>query len=225
MLATYSQYSPQGLVPQFPGLLFGGLGAGVPPTSPVAFAPNGTYAGGMPFGYDSRQAGFAQYPFAPQPGLVPPGAFAPNALVAPYPYLTTSPYLPSPWQHTSYGLHPGVIAGQPATAQISWLMSQLAQQICAQAAIAQQTGIALYQLAQHLVQQGIHTHQHSVGLDAGHGFAGAQPFMTQALPQPFLSPFANPFAGPFASSPQSGYGAVSPQLGASWGTSRPPTIQ
>jgi hypothetical protein len=200
MLATYSQYSPQGLVPQIPGLLFGGLGAGVPPTSPVAFAPTGAYTGGaypgsMPFGYDSRQAGLAPYPFAPQLG----GAFAPNSLVAPYP--GALPYGAQPHTHTT------------------WLISQLAQQVCAHAAIAQQTGIALYQLA------------------AGqHAFGGAQPFAMQPfgtqpfITQPFLPAYGAPMGTPFAGSPfggavQSGYGGVSPQLGASWGTSRPPTIQ
>jgi hypothetical protein len=220
MLASYSQYSPQGLVSQFPGLLFGGLGAGVPQTTP----------GSVPFGYDSRYAGVAQYPFAPQP---------------------------TPWSPTLYAGPSGLIAGQPTVLPITSLIGQLAQQICVQGAIAQQTGIALYQLAQQqlaqqLMHQSLHAHANS-GLEAGHAFTGGQPFVTQPfaaqpfltqpyLTQPFISPpfggmpgvpmgtpylggpFGQPFASPFASVAPGGFGGLSPQVGGAWATARP-TIQ
>jgi hypothetical protein len=47
MLPNFSQYSPQGLLPQFPQMI------------PGSFA-HGSYG---PFGYDPRQLGIGQYPF------------------------------------------------------------------------------------------------------------------------------------------------------------------
>jgi hypothetical protein len=51
MLANFSQYSPQGLLPQFPQMI------------PGAFLQPGAHGSYAPFGYDPRQQGIGQYPF------------------------------------------------------------------------------------------------------------------------------------------------------------------
>jgi hypothetical protein len=51
MLANFSQFSPQGLLPQFPQMI------------PGSFQPLGAHGGYAPFGYDPRQHGAGQYPF------------------------------------------------------------------------------------------------------------------------------------------------------------------
>jgi hypothetical protein len=71
MLSNYSQYSPQALMSQFPGL----QGAGWPP---------GAYSGIAPFGYEPGQAGMGQNPF-----LHP---FTPNQFLSPF---ATTPLLSS----------------------------------------------------------------------------------------------------------------------------------
>jgi hypothetical protein len=207
MLSTYSQYSPQGLMPQFlPGVLLG---------APGGFAQPGAYAGNIPFGYDSRYSGAAQHPFAAYPFAAQPML---TSQLSQFPFATSpfagqgsvNPYLQSPSAPSMYGV-PNVLTGGHANPwQISSLVAQLAQQICVQGAIAQQTGIALYQLVQQLIQQVVHqagqTHP-GIGLDGGHAFG---------------SPFAP--SGPFSPTAQSGYGGFVPQVGSPWGATRP-TIQ
>jgi hypothetical protein len=208
MLSPYSQYSPQAVVGQFPGLLFGAPGTGVSQIGGLPFAA-GTYGAGVPFGQQFAASN-------------------------PYQYQQGQPYQQGHWSPAQFmypiyaqGIQPGSISGgQHVGLQIGSLIGQLAQQVCTQCAIAQQGGLALLQLAQHLIQhslygqgfQGLHANS-GIGADhlfsAGQQFAGGQPFMTQ--------PFAGPF-GPFGPGTQSPYGGLSPQLGPSWST-RPPTIQ
>lgn len=185
MLSPYSQFSPQGVVGQFPGQLFGA-------------------------------------PFAQQPT-----GFNPFQQGQPYQQGQWSP------QYSMYaqGAQPGLIPGQHLGLQVGSLIGHLAQQIYTQCAIAQQSGLALLHVAQQLIQQSQHAQGfQGQGLQGLHGnsgigadhlfsgapqFAGGQPFMTQ--------PFASPF-GPFGPGMQSPYG-LSPQLGPSWNTGRPTTIQ
>src|SRR5712672_2281916 len=63
MVSNFSQYSPQGLASQFPGL----QGAGWPQMNPGLFGQPGMGGGNVPFGQDSGQAGLdQQYPFGAQ---------------------------------------------------------------------------------------------------------------------------------------------------------------
>src|SRR5437016_12087083 len=94
MLSNFSHYSPQGFIPQFPGL----QGAGWPQMSPGLFGQPGTYAGYVPFAQEPALAGmypspFLQTPFAPSPFLQTP--FLPSPF-APSPFLQT-PFAPSPF--------------------------------------------------------------------------------------------------------------------------------
>jgi hypothetical protein len=74
MLANFSQYAPQGLLPQFPQMI------------PGSFGQVGAYASPTPFGYDPRQLGAGQYPFGTvQPYLQSHGSAAHvTAQIAPY---------------------------------------------------------------------------------------------------------------------------------------------
>src|SRR5205807_210576 len=68
MLSNFSHYSPQGFIPQFPGL----QGAGWPQMSPGLFGQPGTYAGYVPFAHEPALAGmypspYLQTPFAQSP--------------------------------------------------------------------------------------------------------------------------------------------------------------
>ena len=68
MLSNFSQYSPQGFIPQFPGL----QGTGWPQMSPGLFGQPGAYAGFVPFAHEPALAGmyptpFLQNPFVPSP--------------------------------------------------------------------------------------------------------------------------------------------------------------
>ena len=157
MVSNFSQYSPQGLASQFPGL----QATGWPQMSPGLF------------GQDSAQTPFTQNPFL---------------------------------QHPAQQLVP--------------VLGQLALQLAAHAAMTQQIGIALHQLAHQLggaqSQQG-----YPGGFGAGQAFAGVgppyagagQPFGLGGGGQYFGQ---NPFAG--------GYSGFNPQAQA-WGANRPQTIQ
>jgi hypothetical protein len=143
MLSNPLQYSPQSLLPQFPGL----QAAGLPQMNPGLFGQPGAYNGTAQFGHDFGQAavgqqtpfGFGQqFPFGAQ----------------------TNPYLQSQlWQGpgahnpflSSFGGHTG--ASIPAH-QIVPVLGQLAQQIAVQSAVAQQIGMAVQQLAHQLALQG-----------------------------------------------------------------------
>jgi len=155
MLSNPFQYSPQSLVPQFPGL----QAAGWPQMSPGLFGQPGAYNGTAQFGHDSGQAGFSQqFPFgfgqqSPFGGQTNPALQNPFA---------TSPYLQSQNPYLQ-----GQLWQSPAQ-QIVPVLGQLAQQIAVQSAVAQQIGIAVHQLAQQLAQQGLQGYP-------GGGFGGLSP--------------------------------------------------
>ncbi len=122
MLSNFSQYSPQGFIPQFPGL----QGAGWPQMSPGLFGQPGAYAGFVPFAHEPALAGLYPTPFLQNP-------FVP------------SPFAPSP---LAYNPLPGSFAGfagahHPAQ-QIVLVLGQLAQQISVQTAMTQQISIAAH---------------------------------------------------------------------------------
>src|SRR3981081_4336355 len=83
MLSNFSQYSPQGFIPQFPGL----QGAGWPQMSPGLFGQPGAYAGFVPFAHEPALAGMYPSPFLQNPFLQNP--FLQN------PFLQ-NPFVPSP---------------------------------------------------------------------------------------------------------------------------------
>ncbi len=216
MLSNPSQYSPQGLMPQFSGLQAAGLPpAGLPQLGAGLFGQPGAYGpyngnghfGNSQFGPESGQAGFnpsfpfggpatafLQNPFQQNP--FQPNSFQQNpATQNPFPGGTfaTNPYLQAQLQSpVAFNPFLSSFAGQagahiPAH-QIVPVLGQLAQQIALQSAIAQQIGIAVHQLAHQLALQG----------QQGQGYA------------------------------QSGYGGLGPQAqgwGQAWGANRQQTIQ
>jgi hypothetical protein len=209
MLSNPSQYSPQGLVSQFPGL----QAAGLPQMNPGLFGQPGAYNGNAHFGNaqlgpEFGQGGFSQQfppggqfggqanPFAQNSFLQTPSVQNPFA-VGPF---GPNPYLQSQWQ-SPVGPNPFLspFAGQagahiPAH-QIVPVLGQLAQQIAIQSAVAQQIGIAVHQLAHQLASQGLQGPGYTQG---GQGYA------------------------------QGGYGGLGPQAqgwGQPWGVNRPQTIQ
>jgi hypothetical protein len=230
MLSNPSQYSPQGLMPQFPGLQAGGF----PQMNPALFGQSGAYNGA--FGQESAQAGLSQqFPFGGQmnPFLQNPLA---QTQFSQGPF-GTNPYLQSPWQQGHVGHNPlqnsfGGNAGLNIPAQhLVPLLGQLAQQIAIQNALAQQIGIAVHQLAHQLAVQGMQGNAGG-GFGAGQGFngigqpyigGGAQPFGSGG---PFLGNPGAQYFGPnsFAGNPQGGYGGFNPQAQA-WGGNRQQTIQ
>src|SRR5256885_2195334 len=138
MLSNFSHYSPQGFIPQFPGL----QGAGWPQMSPGLFGQPGTYAGYVPFAQEPALTGmypspFLQTPFAPSPFLQTPFA--------------SSPFAPNPL----IGSFAGYAGAHHPAQQIVLLLGQLAQQISAQTAVTQQISIGLQQLVQQLAVQGL----------------------------------------------------------------------
>jgi hypothetical protein len=167
MLSNYSQYSPQALMSQFPGL----QGAGWPP---------GAYSGIAPFGYDPGQAGMSQNQFSLSP-------FAPTPHPQSQLFLSPLGYNPLLSSFAGYaGAHHPV-------QQIVLVLGQLAQQISVQGAVIQQVSVALQQLVQQLAVQSLQSHG---GLGAGQAFAGAgQPFVGAGQPLGIGAPFLqNPFA-------------------------------
>ena len=229
MLSNFSHYSPQGFIPQFPGL----QGAGWPQMSPGLFGQPGTYAGYVPFAQEPALAGmypspflqtpfapspFLQTPFAPSPFLQTPFApspFAPSPFApspfAPSPFAPT-PFAPSPFLQTPFASSPfapnpliGSFAGyagahHPAQ-QIVLLLGQLAQQISAQTAVTQQISIGLQQLVQQLAVQGLQN-PGALGAFGGQYFAQS----------------------PFSGATQGAFGGFTPQA-QPWGANRAQTIQ
>jgi hypothetical protein len=163
MLSNPLQYSPQSLLPQFPGL----QAAGLPQMGAGLFGQPGAYNGTAQFGQDFGHAGVGQQsPF----GFGPQSPF--NGQM--------NPYLQSQlWQGA--GAHNPFLssfAGQaganiPAH-QIVPVLGQLAQQIAVQSAVAQQIGIAVHQLAHQLALQGQGL-QGYPGAQGGYGGLGLGP--------------------------------------------------
>ena len=144
MLSNFSHYSPQGFIPQFPGL----QGAGWPQMSPGLFGQPGTYAGYVPFAHEPALAG-----------------------MYPSPYLQT-PFAPSPLAFNPLlGSFAGYAGAHHPAQQIVLLLGQLAQQISAQTAVTQQISIGLQQLVQQLAVQGLQTHPGALGAFGGQYFA------------------------------------------------------
>jgi len=182
MVSNFSQYSPQGLASQFPGL----QGAGWPQMNPGLFGQPGMGGGNMPFGPDSGQAGLGQqYPFGAQ----------------------TNPFA---------GLSNVVHPAQHLVA----VLGQLAQQLVTHAAISQQIGLALHQLAQQLGAQSLQGYPGGFG--AGQAFAGVGPPYA-GVGQPFGLGGGGQYFGQ-AGYGQGSYGGFNPQAQA-WGANRPQTIQ
>ena len=204
MLSNFSHYSPQGFIPQFPGL----QGAGWPQMSPGLFGQPGTYAGYVPFAQEPALAGmypspFLQTPFAPSPFLQTPflqTPFAPSPF-APSPFLQTpfasSPFAPNPL----IGSFAGYAGAHHPAQQIVLLLGQLAQQISAQTAVTQQISIGLQQLVQQLAVQGLQN-PGALGAFGGQYFAQS----------------------PFTGATQGAFGGFTPQA-QPWGANRAQTIQ
>jgi len=159
MLSNFSHYSPQGFIPQFPGL----QGAGWPQMSPGLFGQPGTYAGYVPSAHEPALAGmypspYLQTPFAPSPFAATPFA--------------ASPFAPSPLAFNPLlGSFAGYAGAHHPAQQIVLLLGQLAQQISAQTAVTQQISIGLQQLVQQLAVQGLQTHPGALGAFGGQYFA------------------------------------------------------
>ena len=210
MVLNPSQYSLQGLLPQFPGL----QGAGSPQMSPGLFGQPGANGGAMPFGPESGQAGQnQQYPFSGQTNSFPYNPFAQSPFA-------TNPYLQSqllqgsqahnPYLHS----HAGHSGAHNPKRHIIPALGQLAQQFSVHGAMTQQIGIALQQLAQQLATQSL---QHPyAGAGQPFGFGGPNVGNSAGGGQYFGQ---NPFAGA-----QGGYGGFGPQAQA-WGANRQQTIQ
>ena len=200
MLSNFSHYSPQGFIPQVPGL----QGAGWPQMSPGLFGQPGTYAGYVPFAHEPALAGlypspYLQTPFVPSPFV--PSPFAPSPF-APSPF-AASPFAPSPLAFNPLlGSFAGYAGVHHPAQQIILLLGQLAQQISVQTAVTQQISIGLQQLVHQLAVQGLQTPQGALGAFGGQYFAPS----------------------PFTGATQGAYGGFTPQAQA-WGANRAQTIQ
>jgi hypothetical protein len=179
MLSPYSQYSPQGVIGQFPGL-FGPQTPGVPQFGGLPFAGSNPYLQGQPYQqgqWSPSQSMYSMYPQGTQPAFVA-------------------------GQHVV--LQVGSLIGQLAqqictqgaiTQQTGFALVQLAQQLIQQGLHSQ--GL-----------QGLHANS-GIGADAAHLFAGqqlggGQPFMMQPFAGPF-GPFAPGVQSPYGGlSPQLG---------------------
>src|SRR2546429_2405071 len=119
MLSNFSHYSPQGFIPQFPGL----QGTGWPQMSPGLFGQPGAYAGFVPFAHEPALAGMYPTPFLQNP-------------------FVQNPFVPSPYAGAH---HPAqqivLVLGQLAqqisvqtavTQQISIALQQLVHQLAVQ---------------------------------------------------------------------------------------------
>jgi hypothetical protein len=218
MLSNLSQFSPQGLIPQFAGLQT----AGFPQVTPGLFGQPGAYNGNVQFGHESGQAGLThQSAFGGQPNLLPQfqNPFLQNPFAA-NPY-QANPYQQGPWLQSPAAHNPlqssfaGPVANIPVQ-QIVPVLAQLAQQIAVQSAVAQQIGIAVHQLAHQLAVQvqGLQSYPGS-GFGSGQAFAGAGQLFSGGAAQPFGP------GGPFLGTP----GGFNPQQAQAWGANRPQTIQ
>jgi hypothetical protein len=156
MLSGYSQWSPQGFIPQF----YGQQGF-TPQMSPGYTGQTGAYGGNVPLGQEHGQ--FAHSPLYAS-------AFAHN------PFAQTQGW-GSPYAANSFA----GLQGVPGIQQLAPVLGYLAQQLAARGMIEQQIGLALHQLVQHVAIQAAHGR---LGGDigaaqyfAGLGFGGAgQPF-------------------------------------------------
>ena len=196
MVSNFSQYSPQGLTSQFPGL----QGAGWPQLNPGLFGQPGMGGGNVSFGQDSGQAGLnQQYPFGAQTNLAAQNPFTQNPflqspfVVQPYQQgqLLQGPFAHNPFLNSSAS-HSG---GHHPAQHIITALGQLVQQLAVHDALTQQLAIALQQLAQQLSVQSLQGYPGGFG--AGQAFAGYG---------------------------QGGYSGLNPQAQA-WGANRPQTIQ
>jgi hypothetical protein len=221
MVLNPSQYSLQGLMPQFPGV----QGAGSPQMSPGLFGQPGANGGAMPFGQEFGQAGQnQQYPFSSgQTNSFPYNPFAQpftqnqfaQSPFATNPYLQ-SQLLQSSQAHNPYlNSHAGHAGAHNPTQHIITALGQLAQQFSVHGAMTQQIGIALQQLAQQVATQSLQTQPYA-GAGQPFGFGGSFVGNPAGGGQYFGQ---NPFAGA-----QGGYGGFSPQAQA-WGANRQQTIQ
>jgi hypothetical protein len=134
MLSNFSQYSPQGFIPQFPGL----QGAGWPQMSPGLFGQPGAYAGFVPFAHEPALAGMYQNPFAPSPVAYNPllGSFAAYAGV----------HHPAQQIVLVLGQLAQQISVQTAlTQQISIALQQLVQQLAVQGLQIPGAGVGAFQ--------------------------------------------------------------------------------
>jgi hypothetical protein len=204
MVSNFSQYSPQGLASQFPGL----QGAGWPQLNPGLFGQPGMGGGNVSFGQDSGQAGLSQqYPFGAQ--QYPFGAQANSS--------ASHPGVHHPTQHliTALGQLVQQLAVHDAmTQQLGIALHQLAQQLTVQSLQGYPGGFGAGQAF--------------AGVGQPYGGAG-QPF---GLGGPLVgSPGGGQYFGqnPFAGAIQAGYGqggysGFNPQAPA-WGAHRPQTIQ
>jgi hypothetical protein len=156
MLSNLSQYPPQGLLPQFPGL----QAAGIPQFSQGLFGQPGAYNGAHNGNGLSGQE-FAQSPLgqqAPFAGQINP--FLPN------------PQAQNQFSHSQFAPNPSLFSPTNIpTHHLVPVLGQLAQQLAYHSAVTQQIGIAVHQLAHHLAQQALPGYGGG-GLGAGQGPGG-----------------------------------------------------
>jgi hypothetical protein len=153
MVLNPSQYSLQGLLPQFPGL----QGAGSPQMNPGLFGQPGANGSATPFGQESGQAGLSQqYPFGGQTNSFPHNPFA-------------QPYTQNQFAQSPFATAAQAGAHHP-TQHIITALGQLAQQFAVHGAMTQQIGIALHQLAQQLAAQSLQTQSYAGGQGGYGGF-------------------------------------------------------
>ncbi|HWG32285.1 MAG TPA: hypothetical protein VN676_17175, partial [Steroidobacteraceae bacterium] len=150
MLLNPSQYSPQGLMPQFAGPQ-----AGTPQMGPGFFGQPGAFGGN---GQAQQPFGAQQSPFAGQPNPFQPSSFqqspfqqSPFAL-NPYLQSQQSPYLQSQLPMNPLQASGGFSGVSHPAQQIVQILAHLAQQILTQSALGQQIGASIQQLAQVTVQ-------------------------------------------------------------------------
>jgi hypothetical protein len=165
-MSNLSQFSPQGLLPQFPGP----QGAGWPQMNPGLFGQPGAYGGNTSFGHDFNQAGFGPQPaFGGQANAQSQNPFTPlmqnqSGQFGQSPW-ATNPYLQTYLQ--------GQLGQAPHNPQhIIAVLGQLAQQFAVHSILTQQIGVTLQQLAQQLAVQ-----SYAAGSGAGGGqYFGQGPF-------------------------------------------------
>jgi hypothetical protein len=223
MLLSPSQYSPQGLMPQFAGQ----QAVATPQTGQGLFAQPGASGGNgqmqYPFGAQQYPSAGQMNPLPQMPFQSPQTPFQQGQFIQnPYLHSQVSPYLQNQLSTSPFAHNPLLSgAGAPHLAQqVVQILGQLEQQILTQSAVTQQIGVAIQQLWQAALQN-LHAHQSfGSGQNSGLGgqFSGApggQAFGTGG--QPFGQ-------GPFAIPSPAGYGNMSTPAQA-WASNRPPTIQ
>jgi hypothetical protein len=163
MLSNLSQYSPQGLTPQFPGL--GG------PINPGLLGQPGTIGGGnLPFGQEFGHTPNQQHPFQGPTNMQNPFALSqfPQIPFAMNPYLQSQPL-----QNSFAGY-----AGAPSPAQYIYaVLGQLVQSLSINSTVIQQLGVALQQLSQLVAAQSLQSHP---GVGGGQYLAQQNPYAAVA---------------------------------------------